>query len=115
MRIKPNLARFSWEIFVSCTTWLLDFNSFSQNQEQLTTNSLEFSLNVFTELFSDKTIKNQKGGLQGWNPGPPVQETRDYHSATGNKQILIVNPIHASVISQILHLEKTPLGRDSES
>ena len=36
---------------------------------------MEFFLNVFTEFaeFSDrKKIKNQKGGLQGWNPGPPV-------------------------------------------
>ena len=30
--------------------------------------------NVFTEFaeFSDKKIKNQKGRLQGWNPGAPV-------------------------------------------
>ena len=34
----------------------------------VTSLTLEFSLNVF----SDKKIKNQKGGLQGWNPGPPV-------------------------------------------
>ena len=61
-----------------------------------------FSLNSVT-----KKIKNQKGGLQGWDPGPPVQERdcRVYHSATepqATEQILILNPIHASVISQIL-------------
>ena len=36
---------------------------------------MEFSLNVFTEFaeFSDKKkFKNQKGGLQVWNPGSPT-------------------------------------------
>ena len=35
--------------------------------------SMEFSLNAFTEFteFSDKK-NNQKGRLQGWNPGSPV-------------------------------------------
>ena len=66
--------------------------------------TLEFSLNVFTEFaeFSDK--KNQKSKRDGtqdllW------KKQRLYNSATepqATEQILILNPIHASVISQIL-------------
>ena len=61
-----------------------------------------FSLNSLNSV--TKKIKNQKGGLQGWYPGP-CKRQKLYHSATepqATEQILILNPIHASVISQIL-------------
>ena len=84
---------------------------------------MEFSLNVFTEFaeFSAKRIKNQKGRLQGWNPGSPVSETETLplsHRATGNK----ADPEPYSCLSDfsdslnslnsmkvLLYLEKTPL------
>ena len=64
---------------------------------------VEFSLNVFTEFaeFSDKNIKIKKEDCR--------IKTQDLlckrHCTTEAqvaKQILILNPIHASVISQIL-------------
>ena len=89
---------------------------------------LEFSLNVFTEFaeFSDKKIKNHKGGLQGWKPGPPVQETETLplsHTATGNSADPYTEPNSClsdfsdslnslnslNSMKVLLHLEKTPL------
>ena len=89
---------------------------------------MEFSLNVFTEFaeFSDKKIKNQKGGLQGWNPGPPVQETETLplsHRATGNRADPYSEPNSClsdfseslnslnslNLMKVLLHLEKTPV------
>ena len=47
---------------------------------------MEFALNVFIEFaeFSDKKIKNQKGGLQDWNPGE-TETVPLSHRATGNR------------------------------
>ena len=45
-----------------------------------------FSLNSLNSV--TKKIKNQKGGLQGWNPGSPAQETETVplsHRATVNR------------------------------
>ena len=39
-----------------------------------------FSLNSLNSV--TKKIKNQKGGLQGWNPGPPAQETETVPQST---------------------------------
>ena len=68
---------------------------------------MEFSLNVFTEFaeFSDKKIKNQKEDCRVGTQELLCKRQRLYHSATepqATEQILILNPVHASVISQIL-------------
>ena len=60
---------------------------------------LEFSLNVFTELKIKK--EDHRVGTQDLL----CKRQRLYHSATepqATEQIFILNPIHASVISQIL-------------
>ena len=69
--------------------------------------TMEFSLNVFTEFaeFSDKKIKIKKEDYRVGIQDLLCKRQRFYHSATepqATEQILILNPIHASVISQIL-------------
>ena len=69
---------------------------------------LEFSLNVFTEFaeFGDKKkLKSKKEDYRVGTQDLLCKRLRLYHSATepqATEQILIPNPIHASVISQIL-------------
>ena len=68
---------------------------------------MEFSLNAFTEFaeFSDKKVKIKKENCRVGTQDLLWKRQRLYHSATETQtadQILILNPIHASVISQIL-------------
>ena len=68
---------------------------------------MEFSLNAFTEFseFSDKKIKIKKENCRVGTQDLLCKGQRLYHSATETQaaeQILIQNPIHASVISEIL-------------
>ena len=74
---------------------------------------MEFSLNVFTEFtefffteFSDKKkLKFKKEDYRVGTQYLLYKTQRLYHSATqpqATEQILTLNPIHASVISQIL-------------
>ena len=68
---------------------------------------MEFSLNAFTEFaeFSDKKIKIKKEDCRVGTGDFLCKRQRLYHSATepqATEQILILNSIHASVISQIL-------------
>ena len=68
---------------------------------------MEFSLNAFTEFaeFSDKKIKIKKENCRVGTQDLICKRQRLYPSATEpqtTEQILILNPIHASVISQIL-------------
>ena len=78
--------------------------------------TLEFSLNVFTELseFSDK--KKSKWGLQDWKPG-----SRVYHRDTGNRADPYTEPNACfsdfsdslnslNSIKVLLYLRKTPLS-----
>ena len=59
-----------------------------------------------TELFRDKKIDNQITGLLHLNPLSPVQETLDDTNCTtdtnATDQILLLDLIHASVVSQNL-------------
>ena len=69
---------------------------------------MEFSLNVFTEFseFSDKKkLKIEKEDYRVGTQDLLHKRQRLYHSATepqATEQIHILNPIHASVISEIL-------------
>ena len=68
--------------------------------------TLEFSLNVFTEFaeFSDKKkLKIKKEDYRVGTQDLLCKRQRLYHSVTepqATEQILILNPIHASMISQ---------------
>ena len=68
---------------------------------------LEFSLNALTKFsaFSDKKIKIKKENCRVGTQDPLCKRQRLYHCTTetiAREQILILNPTHASVISQIL-------------
>ena len=68
---------------------------------------MEFSLNAFTEFagFSYKKIKIKKENFNVGIQDLHYKRQRLYHSATQTivtDQFLILNPIHASMISQIL-------------
>ena len=90
-------------------------------------NLLDFSLNVFTEYSVTKKINNQKGGLQGWNPEPPAQETEtlplslratcniaDPYTETNSSlsdfsdSLNSLNSLNSMIV--LLHLEKTPMN-----
>ena len=65
---------------------------------------IEFSLNAFTE-FSDKQIKIKKENCRVGTLDLLCERQKLYHSATepqATEQSLVMNTIHASVISQIL-------------
>ena len=78
-----------------------------------------FSLNSLNSV--TKKFKNQKGGLQGWNPGSPLPLS---HRATGNRadpytepnsclsdfsdSLNSLNSLNSMKI--LLRLEKTPLA-----
>ena len=69
--------------------------------------TLEFSLNAFTEFaeFSDIKIKIKKENCRVGTQDLLCKRQRFYHCTTETivrEQILILNPVHASVISQIL-------------
>ena len=80
-----------------------------------------FSLNLLHSV--TKKIINQKGGLQGWNPGSPVWETETLplsHRATGNRPDPYTEPNSClsdfsdslnslNSMKVLFHLEKTPL------
>ena len=69
---------------------------------------MEFSLNVFSEFAEVSDKKKLKIKKEDYRVGTQdflCKRQRLHHSATepqATEQILILNPIHASVISQIL-------------
>ena len=68
---------------------------------------MEFSLNTFSEFteFSDKKIKIKKENRKVGTQDLLCKRQRIYHCTTETivrDQIVILNPIHALVISQIL-------------
>ena len=66
---------------------------------------MEFSLNVFTEFSDKKKLKIKKEDHRVGTQELLCKKQRLYHSATepqATEQILVLNPIRASVISQIL-------------